>query len=482
MINLIKNEFIKIFKKKNIYILLIITLGFTILNNIIYKNITTNFFDSYEATYINQIKEELKDLDLNNASQRDEYINLKTEIDVFELKSKYKKDSWQVYVIDYDVANIIMNLNNAKYNKYENDTTLEEQDKYNEILNYLNNKTWKEYTKYKLEQKNNELTNISSEIMNSEEIKIELENEIYRLNMRLEKNIPYKNDYLNTALEEYNKSFTISLSDYLDKQKNELKENYDEYIAIENYKQNITHNEENKYMIENKIDLNNTNTLRYGLLNTLTNNTIFILIITIMISGTIVASEFDKGTIKSLLIRPYSRTKILLSKFIVSISILFITIISTYIMEFIIGSIFFGFSDLNIPIIVYNTSTEQIMHIGLFKYVIDMVLTTLPQYILLLTLSFAISTIICNSATAIAIPIIGSFVSEIINSLMQVFKLDFLKYFVTLHWDLSQYLYGSHVRYEGFNMLLSIIICLIYFIIIIVPTFIIFKKKNIKNI
>ena len=39
---------------------------------------------------------------------------------------------------------------------------------------------------------------------------------------------------------------------------------------------------------------------------------IFILIISIVISGSIVSTEFDKGTIKLLLVRPFKRNKILL--------------------------------------------------------------------------------------------------------------------------------------------------------------------------
>ena len=53
----------------------------------------------------------------------------------------------------------------------------------------------------------------------------------------------------------------------------------------------------------------------------------FILIFSVIVAGTIVSNEFQKGTIKLLLTRPYSRNKILLSKYIVSIISILIFII-----------------------------------------------------------------------------------------------------------------------------------------------------------
>ena len=46
---------------------------------------------------------------------------------------------------------------------------------------------------------------------------------------------------------------------------------------------------------------------------------LFIIIISIMITGTIISEEFNKGTIKLLLVRPYTRRKIMLSKIIAAI-------------------------------------------------------------------------------------------------------------------------------------------------------------------
>ena len=72
--------------------------------------------------------------------------------------------------------------------------------------------------------------------------------------------------------------------------------------------------------------------------------------------------------------------------------------------------------------------------------------------------------------------------ADILNTLSRAFNLKFMNYFVTLNWDFRNYLFGALPNYEGFNIKFSSIICLIYLVIMLVVSFTIFKKKNIKNI
>ena len=51
-----------------------------------------------------------------------------------------------------------------------------------------------------------------------------------------------------------------------------------------------------------------------------------------------------------------------------------------------------------------------------------------------------------------------------------------------MNWDLSQYLFGGLPLMDGMSMVMSIVICMVYFLIMVIPTWIIFKKRNIKNI
>ena len=115
MINLIKNEITKIFKKKGIYITLIITLLFVLLANLLCKygdNIANNMYsDSYRIYVETQIRK----LDPNKTSDNAEYISLKTDLDIINLEEKYGKNSWQYYVLSEKIYPIIRKYNEYKY-------------------------------------------------------------------------------------------------------------------------------------------------------------------------------------------------------------------------------------------------------------------------------------------------------------------------------------------------------------------------------
>ena len=118
----------------------------------------------------------------------------------------------------------------------------------------------------------------------------------------------------------------------------------------------------------------------------------------------------------------------------------------------------------------------------MFEYLGIQVLTQLPMFILLATLAFVLSTLFSNSALAITISLLGYMSTSIINQLAIAYNIQFLKYFVTMNWDLSQYLFGGLPLMDGMSMVMSIVICMVYFLIMVIPTWIIFKKRNIKNI
>lgn len=72
--------------------------------------------------------------------------------------------------------------------------------------------------------------------------------------------------------------------------------------------------------------------------------------------------------------------------------------------------------------------------------------------------------------------------SGVINSVAIYYNVKLLKYFITPNWNFTQFLYGKIPEMNGINIWFSAIVCLIYFIIIISPAFMTFKKMDIKNI
>ena len=202
----------------------------------------------------------------------------------------------------------------------------------------------------------------------------------------------------------------------------------------------------------------------------------------IVIAGSIVSEEFNRGTIKLLLVKPYSRIKILLSKFIVCMIILVLTISFIYAFQLVVGGIVNGFDGLSTPAIVYNFDTNKVETMNLLAYVALVGLCKLPMYILLVALAFACSTIFANTALAVAVPFLGYIASSLINQFALYYNIKQIIYFVTPNWDLSYYLFGGTPLFKELTLPFSIAICLIYLIIMLVISCVVFKKRDIKNI
>lgn len=491
MINLIKNELYKVFKRKSIYILLSIMLCIITLNTFLTKKysiedpVSTSAEEKYE---LQELKRTIDSYDKNSPGEKEEYYNALSNIELYELTDKYK-EPWKKILIRENLRNIIHSMNNAKYIEKDIEAYNEYKKEYDKFLKELDSNSWKYFVNKEIKTTTDEIASLEKEREKAKNKELynsrikEEKNKLEKLKLRLEKDIPYDNNYLNTALEDYKqapqtyKEFKESIikntSEFNIKEEYQIKRQYIEYMK---------NNANNKYIIDNKVDISSPKTTRNLLINTLSDNFLFIMIIVAAVAGSIVSTEFDKGTIKLLLIRPYSRNKILLSKYIVSMFMIIFAILSAFIMQLIIGGIFFGFSSLNIPVVIYNFVQNKVMHINLFKYIFDNVLAVLPEFILLATLAFAISTITNVSTLGVALPIVGVGAADIINLIAINRNIIPLKYFVTLNWNFTNYLYGGVNSFPTLSIPFSILICAIYFLIMIITAFIVFNKRNIKNI
>ena len=485
MSSLIKNELTKIFKKKSIYITLFVVLAFVILTNCIYKFFfTTGNSYGYSENYASYIKEELARLDPSKPSDATMYINLKSELETYELMQKYDENSWQRQIIASQLTGDINEKNTYLYSSEKDEEKAKEiENKINETLQKLDSDDWKYFANQDLEQTTKNLNSLEEQKANTQDKQLLGELEVAIENAKIDKevaeyrinqDIKYGTDYLNQALDTY-QNYAKNVAQM---------GNFEnlEYEDKVQYNENIKKAEINKYIIENKQDINKTNDTRGILKNFFSEYGLFIIVIIVMIAGTIVSEEFNKGTVKLLLIKPYSRAKILLSKYITILIMTVFAIAIILLMELIVGGIVFGFDSLSIPVLEYNFNTSQLEILNIFTYIGIEILTQLPMIILLATLAFALSTIFTNSALAITISLLGFMSPSIINTLVIQYKVGFMKYFVTMNWDLSGYLFGSLPSMEGMTMGFSIVMCFIYLFAMLIPTFIIFKKKNIKNI
>nr|MBP3680451.1 ABC transporter permease [Clostridia bacterium] len=291
--------------------------------------------------------------------------------------------------------------------------------------------------------------------------------------MRSDKNIPYGNNFLNDAIDV--RINTVGM----DRNLNEPNMSYQDKVSKQKM---IEESEIAKYILETKQDVEKQASLRGILLNVFDEYSIFIIIFIIMIAGGIVSSEFEKGTVKMLLVKPYKRGKILLAKYIVSLLMILFIFVITVVFQVIVGGVVFGFDSLSIPAVVYNFNTNSVVTYNMFEYVLIIAVNKLPIYVLLTTLSFALSSIFANTVIAVVLPILGNVASAVINQLASVYSIRELAVFPTLNWDFSQFLFGRLPAYEFTSLGFAVCVCVVYWAIMVSVAWIAFRKREIKNV
>ena len=483
MSKLIKNELIKIFSKKSMIvigvIILAIIIGFNVLNKV--SQNMSNSYSAYSEGYIQYLDEELSNLDPNKPSDINKYVETKSQKDLATLAKDYKETSWQAEVIGTVISPIIEEMNNYEYIDKNNEALTSSKAKYDEMLTALKNNDWKYFANEELDSLNTQIEELNALIAQDSENddlktqlkSLELQKEV--VNLRLDKNINYGRDnYKSIAVQNYR----MYMGNYI--QSSQGKNLTDEEKSeINGYleKANLY-----KYDLYNDTEYQNTATANYTFQNSIDTYIAIIVMVVVIVAGVSISEEFNNGTVKLLLVRPYSRTKILVSKLIAVFITMLITTATILLLQFIIGGIVYGFGTYMMNVVQFDFTTNSIVTLNIFAYLGLIFICKLPIFILIGTLAFALSTLFLNSPLAVALPILGYMGSDVINMIAISYKWDWVKYFVTPNWDLSQYLFGGTPMFSGISIEFSITICAIYFVIMLVASIVSFKKRNIKNV
>lgn len=196
---------------------------------------------------------------------------------------------------------------------------------------------------------------------------------------------------------------------------------------------------------------------------------------TIIISAGIVASEFNWGTVKLLLIRPISRSKILLSKYITVLFWALLMLAIIFVFSTVAGALLFGLPDKTPTYLNYYNGvvSEQNMIVHLVIYYgmssINM--------IMLATMAFMISSVFRNSSLAIGISLFLLFTGAQLTQLLAL-KFSWAKYILFANTNLMQYYEGTPMV-QGMTLSFSISILVIYFLAFQFFAFYVFKKRDI---
>lgn len=317
------------------------------------------------------------------------------------------------------------------------------------------------------------------------------------LEFRLANKIDYskdnwKNNSINTIekeLDELRKTM-LSEKDYSSQAAMQgLQMTYDEYVKDYNKKneERVNKIREVWYGLENNIpDLNDITDARSVLDGTYEIYIILAVIMVIIIGAGIVATEFSKGTIRLLLIRPVSRWKVLLSKLLAVLVIGFSVVVLGIGILYVSTGATFGFETYNTPLL--STVDGAIVQSSYISFLMPKIVLSCASLVFITSVVFAISTLAKNTALAVAVSMIlylgVTFATDMLVSWGKAGIVStFVPYINASYFRLvpmtSEALstnFGIQMQYQS-----GAIQLLIVSIVLLVATFAIFMKKDIKN-
>lgn len=489
MIKLVKNELIKIFKRKSIYFLFILSIIAIIVYN--YINPEQNVIDN-EGTkntpivsdnYIESIK--------NNTES---YINSLAYNEFAKLyNNTFEENSWQRYALNrerrgYSYENvydqdIMIYLGNIMDYEYNSKTQITEElyeiskNRYNEYVETLKSNDWKNFVILKI--KNLEERRNSPNLSQEELREVDFEIEWYYL--RLNNNIAFDNNISNQYLDSYREKYYLIIykESYIDKSSQADTRELNEYKAKLNlYKYAIENNINYDISKEDNLILNNKIDARISFIRTFEHFNIILVIITIYISSTIITEEITKRTIKNVLTKPHKRLTIIMAKILACMITIIISMLFIGTVQFLVGGFIWGFDSYSNGYIGYDISNNKVINMNLLSYFIISGFTKIFEYLIISLFCIFIGIFNKNIAMSMILTLIICLFAN--TALAEWSKVDALskitRFFITNNWDFSTYLFGNISSINGIGLWHSIIIYFIHFVLLLNVTIFKFKK------
>lgn len=191
---------------------------------------------------------------------------------------------------------------------------------------------------------------------------------------------------------------------------------------------------------------------------------ILVQLISIVYAGDILSSEYTKGTIKFLLLRPFSRSKILLSKLLTVILLAGMFTVGQFIFAFLSSTLFF-----------FDGITSSF---STFEEVIGYYVFIFIEIFIVSLIAFMLSVITRSSLFSTTITIFLYYISTLFIALLEHYGIENAKYILFANTNLQQYYYRNPT-FDSMTLPFSIIIILVHVVVFLLVSFTIFKKRDI---
>ena len=481
MVSLVKNELCKIFKKKAIKVLCLVVLFICAISFGSFK-----LMDSLDSMlesddYINMLEESLDTYDLTDPAELGWYISDKITVENHKYLKEYDTDSWQRAVLEEVIAEDITCIVNAEVSK-QTDLYNECKARLDTYKEEVNSHDWKYFANKELTELKDEKNAFESLLLEaSDEEKHELELSLKLVNLkiegaqyRLDNDIPYGpsksseiiNSYVNLGSQYY--TFNMNKKVKTDDEIANEKRMKSEFYVV-------------KYQLENDIDVSDTISASEMLKFDASTVIFYIIIIVVIIASSSICDEFNNGTIKQLLLRPYKRGKILASKWIATFIVFLLFALYYYVVTALTYGLALGFDTYSNPLVIYDFSIDAVREINVFVYLLINFVTLIPYYVVFLNIALLVAVITGNGAASLGGTLMFYFATAILNESFMILNKPWLQFFPTLCFDLTYYLFGGSGPVKYCEFWSSVLVTVSIIVLLYVVAHIVFKKKDIKN-
>ncbi|MEG7283845.1 ABC transporter permease [Bacillus sp. 0909A] len=189
--------------------------------------------------------------------------------------------------------------------------------------------------------------------------------------------------------------------------------------------------------------------------------------LTIVIAATIISNEFDKKTIKFLLIRPVKRQKVFWSKLMTVIMVSFYLYLAYYILALLFGLVFFGTS---------VTSESK----TLFINTLELIGTNWLEAVLMGLFGLLCSSLFRNSAISVVVSFVVLYGASSLVQIMKLFENKWGSFLLFANTDFTQYKSGQTALFSGMTPLFSVGILLIHAVFFIAVAWWSFCKRDVR--
>lgn len=201
---------------------------------------------------------------------------------------------------------------------------------------------------------------------------------------------------------------------------------------------------------------------------------IIVLICGIVLSSGAIAGEHSDGTMKLLLIRPHTRTQVLISKFLSTAIVLLGLTIFNFLVTLAIGAIGWGLSGVPMALSIFNSKRAIILHPAVVM--LFMHLFCYLEAVVFSLIALTISTLFRSRGGAIAVSMLIYFVSFVLGSILSTYS--WYRFVIFNNTNLFQYMSSTGPAIADLTLGFSLVVTIFYCVILGILCFFTFAKRD----